>query len=312
MPEAKPERALHIPANVLAHSNLSLLECAILAEVIDLHRVKDHVFASDEHFAKRCHSKPRTVRGAIAGLEAKGFLTREVDYAARHKRRLTPSDIWRNIAGVMAGSATTPAEVLASTEEINSAEIVAESTTISAGVVANSAGSSGRLRRDSWQNLPGVVADSANINTSLNTNQKLTQKKVGECRPENDSLDLPAEQITAPNPIAPTPSPTGPRPSFEEFWQAFDKKQDKHKCQQQWGTLTPAEQSAAIERVPAYVLATLEKRYRKNPFTWLNNKCWLDEDLPLPLVGSPHGQAADCLPRPARASSSPTKKKDWH
>lgn len=313
MPDAKPVRALHIPAAVLAHSSLSLLACAILGEIIDLHQVKGYVFASDEHFAKRCHVKARTVRQTIAELEAKGFLNRKVDYTARHKRQLILTQLWQNIAGVAAESAITPAEAVASTEEITPAEVVAKSAATSAGAPAESAGSNGEICRDLWQNLPRVVADFADINTSLNTktntNQIHTEKKEGECTSKNDSLHLQAEKITIPNPIALPPSPTGPLTFFEEFWQAFDKKEDKHKCQQQWGTLTPAEQSAAIERVPAYVLATPEKRYRKNPFTWLNNKCWLDEELPLPPAGFLHSQATGSTPPPARASSSPTKKK---
>lgn len=311
MPDTKPVRALHIPAAVLAHLSLSLLDCAILAEVIDLHRVQGHVFASDEHFAKRCHVKARTVRQSIAELVVKGFLTRTVDYTARHKRQLIPTQLWQNSPGVVAESATTPGELFAPTKEITVVEVVAESAITSAVVPAEFAGSNGEIRRDLWQNLPGVVADSANINTSLNTKantiQILTQKKECECPSENDSLHL-NEKITIPNPIARPPSPTAPQPSFENFWQAFDKKEDKHKCQQQWGTLTSTEQCAAIERVPAYVLATPEKRFRKNPLTWLNNKCWLDEELP-PPAGFLNGQAAGSSPPPARASSSPTKKK---
>ena len=312
MPDAKPMHALHIFGAVLAHSNLSLLDCAILSEVINLHGVQGHVFASDEHFAKRCHAKPRPVRGAIAGLVERGFLTREVDYTARHKRRLTPTDLWRNIPGVVADCAIIPEEETAPTKGVIPAEVVADSATTSAGILAESAESSGRIRQDLWQNMPRVVVDAANINTSLNTKtnsiQILNKKKEGECTSENDSLHLPAEKITTPNPIAPPPSPTAPQPSFEEFWLAFDKKEDKHKCQQQWDTLTPAEQSLAIERVPTYVLATPEKRYRKNPFTWLHHKCWLDEELP-PPAGLLHGQAAVSKPPPARASSSPSKKK---
>lgn len=98
-------------------------------------------------------------------------------------------------------------------------------------------------------------------------------------------------------------------PFFEEFWQALDKKEDKYKCQQQWGTLKPDDQRAAIAAVSAYVLATPEKRFRKNPLTWLNSKCWLDEETPAP-VGSPQGYASGSAPPPLRASSSPTKIKD--
>ncbi|MBH8558974.1 hypothetical protein [Hymenobacter negativus] len=82
--------------------------------------------------------------------------------------------------------------------------------------------------------------------------------------------------------------------SFEAFWLAYGKKEDKHKCAQRWGALSPAEQTAALAALPAYVAATPEKRYRKNPLTWLNGRCWLDEEVP---VAGP--EPAQPAPRPA-------------
>jgi hypothetical protein len=67
---------------------------------------------------------------------------------------------------------------------------------------------------------------------------------------------------------------------FADFWQAYGKKEDKHKCQQRWNTLTAPERQAALAHVPGYVAATPEKRYRKNPLTYLNGKCWQDEETP--------------------------------
>ena len=67
---------------------------------------------------------------------------------------------------------------------------------------------------------------------------------------------------------------------FSDFWQAYGKKEDKHKCQQRWQALSAAERLAALAHVPAYVAATPEKRYRKNPLTYLNGRCWLDEETP--------------------------------
>lgn len=80
---------------------------------------------------------------------------------------------------------------------------------------------------------------------------------------------------------------TGPSPegesvseidsSFSDFWQAYGKKVDKHKCEQRWRKLTPAERVAALAAVPAYVANTPDQKYRKNPLTWLNGCCWQDE-----------------------------------
>ncbi len=159
----KAARDLHIDHRILAQPGLSLLACAVLAEVLDLCRV-GKCFASDEHLAQRCRSKPRTVRETIAELEAAGYLTREVNYAARHKRLLIPTDLWQNLPEV----------------------------------VADSAGTSGEICQELWRISPRVVADSANINTSLNTevNTKLnTRSDVAACAaaPPEKKIDLVSE-----------------------------------------------------------------------------------------------------------------------
>lgn len=309
MPNIRPTRALHIPAQVLACAELSLLGCAVFAEVLDLYRVKGHVFADDEHFAMRCHVKPRTVRETISELVELGFLIREVNYKARHKRTLTPTERWQNLPAVVADSATTTPGLVA-----DSATTIATIATI-AEVPAESAGSSGEICRDLWQNLPGVVADSANINTIINTKtntiQTLPQKNAGASASASDSLSFPAKKDTAPNPVAGPPSPASPSPLFEVFWDAYDKKVDKLKSQQRWGTLKPDEQQAAIAKVPEYVEATSEKHFRKNPLTWLNGKCWLDEEPPPQRSTGHDGSAAGSAPPPARATSNPNKLKDW-
>jgi hypothetical protein len=82
--------------------------------------------------------------------------------------------------------------------------------------------------------------------------------------------------------------------AFSDFWQAYGKKEDKHKCQQRWQALTPADRLAALAHVPAYVASTPEKRYRKNPLTYLNGRCWLDEETP-----------SDRLPAPTKPATSP-------
>jgi hypothetical protein len=82
--------------------------------------------------------------------------------------------------------------------------------------------------------------------------------------------------------------------AFADFWQAYGKKEDKHKCAQRWHTLTAAERQAALAHVPGYVAATPEKRYRKNPLTYLNGKCWQDEETP-----------ADRAPAPPASPSPP-------
>ena len=64
---------------------------------------------------------------------------------------------------------------------------------------------------------------------------------------------------------------------FEKFWDAYDKKIDRGKCEKKWIRLTDDERSACMKGLPAYVLATPIKKFRRDPETYLNNKSWENE-----------------------------------
>lgn len=65
---------------------------------------------------------------------------------------------------------------------------------------------------------------------------------------------------------------------FSSFWDTYGKKVgDKTKLEKKWNKLSDAERQAIMEHVPKYVKATPEKKYRKDPGTYLNNHSWLDE-----------------------------------
>lgn len=72
--------------------------------------------------------------------------------------------------------------------------------------------------------------------------------------------------------------------SFEIFWEAYGKRRDRSKCERRFKNLSKAEREAIFAHVPKYVASTPEIQYRKNPLTYLNGKCWEDEDLP-PVTG---------------------------
>jgi hypothetical protein len=70
--------------------------------------------------------------------------------------------------------------------------------------------------------------------------------------------------------------------SFDVFWEAYDKKEDRVKCEKKWKGLTNAEREACITAVPVYVQSTPDKKFRKNPATYLNNKSWTNEIITKP------------------------------
>jgi hypothetical protein len=69
-------------------------------------------------------------------------------------------------------------------------------------------------------------------------------------------------------------------PSFEDFWNLYDKKQDRPKCEKKWGKIKQAAREKIMEHIELYTRSTPELKYRKNPLTYLNNESWNDEIIP--------------------------------
>lgn len=64
---------------------------------------------------------------------------------------------------------------------------------------------------------------------------------------------------------------------FEFFWDVYNKKVDRTKCEKLWNKLTDSEIQKIIATVDQYVLANPEIQFRKNPSTYLSGKCFNDE-----------------------------------
>ena len=67
---------------------------------------------------------------------------------------------------------------------------------------------------------------------------------------------------------------------FESFWNLYDKKVEKDACKKKFLKLDLPVIEKILQVVPNYVSTTPDKQYRKNPETWINNKCWDDELIP--------------------------------
>lgn len=64
---------------------------------------------------------------------------------------------------------------------------------------------------------------------------------------------------------------------FDVFWKLYGKKVDKEKCIKAWKKIPKQQHAFVYERARLYVKSTPEVKYRKNPLTWLNGKCYNDE-----------------------------------
>ena len=110
-----------------------------------------------------------------------------------------------------------------------------------------------------------------------------------------------------PQPAAPTPDEG---PAFEEFWEAYGKKVDTKKCRARWKALTPAQRTAALAAVPAFVAGWPDIQFRKYPLTWLNGECWHDD--PPPPRARPGQPTNPSLPTSTGASPTKARQKtDW-
>lgn len=65
--------------------------------------------------------------------------------------------------------------------------------------------------------------------------------------------------------------------SFDEFWDLYDKKSDRKKCENKYNSLPIKDKQKIKEVLPKYIQSTPDIQFRKNPSTWLNGKCWNDE-----------------------------------
>ena len=66
--------------------------------------------------------------------------------------------------------------------------------------------------------------------------------------------------------------------AFSVFWELYDyKKGDKNKLEAKWFKLKKIDKEKIIAYLPLYIKSTPEKKYRKHPETFLNNRAWEDE-----------------------------------
>ena len=64
--------------------------------------------------------------------------------------------------------------------------------------------------------------------------------------------------------------------AFNTFWDLYDKKTDAKNCKAKFLKLNDTERAMIFKVVKNYVDSTPDKKFRKNPSTWLNGKCWED------------------------------------
>lgn len=64
---------------------------------------------------------------------------------------------------------------------------------------------------------------------------------------------------------------------FEHFWEIYDKKVDKAAAKRKYDKLPLSDRKAIINYLPQYKEAQPDKKYRKDPCTFLNRRAWENE-----------------------------------
>ena len=112
--------------------------------------------------------------------------------------------------------------------------------------------------------------------------KKQTKAEVNSTKREqtvNDKVDLSNEATPNHKPLTKNKEPYIDNRlfMFDEFWDLYDKKKGRPKCEGLWKKLTGDEVGLIFNSLSNYVLSTPEKQFRSNPETWLRNKGWNDE-----------------------------------
>ena len=100
----------------------------------------------------------------------------------------------------------------------------------------------------------------------------------------------PAELFSEPQPVDLEVQETEPIvrlkdgliPSFEDWWNAYNKKRGRKKAESKWNKLSHADKIACMKATPAYVASTPDVQYRLDPLTYLNGERWNDEIINRP------------------------------
>ena len=88
--------------------------------------------------------------------------------------------------------------------------------------------------------------------------------------------------------VTPPPREVKDEYTFDRAWNLYEKKVGcKSKLEKKWNSMSQKDRKAAIEYIPLYVIATEDKKYRKNFQTFLNQRGWEDE-----IIGATPPQAS--------------------
>lgn len=126
------------------------------------------------------------------------------------------------------------------------------------------------MKQFQMQLMPPLVQDESLIDKFFEEFQGIREKELTE--KIISILEAKGYKITAPI------KQVKDEYTFERAWDLYDKKVGcKAKLEKKWNSMSKKDRMAALAYIPAYVIATADKQFRKNFQTFLNQRAWEDE-----------------------------------
>ena len=142
----------------------------------------------------------------------------------------------------------------------------------------------------------------------ITRNESAKKAATHPAKPDTQNAEKtpePAEQQTRKEKPS-SNKPRKPKPQglpFQDFWDAYDKKRDRPTSERLWSALKPADQQAIMDYLPSYKEAQPDKRFRKDPTTFLRHKSWEDEII--------HNSTPNKQPKTILHQAEVDDKEDW-
>lgn len=122
-----------------------------------------------------------------------------------------------------------------------------------------------------------------NFSETYQIKKEKTRKKVSEWREKQKDMESVTSYVPVSNPPKVKESKVKESKednniiAFENFWDLYDKNEDKIQCETLWMQLENSERIECITKLPEYVKSTPDKQFRKSPKQFIKNKSWRNE-----------------------------------
>ena len=194
------------------------------------------------------------------------YWTKEGSLSERFVRKRFPSEIIDELI---------ESEVLKIEEEEVSINFLDEQLNECIGIrkQASAAGKASAAKRAAAKKQREEAELSANDKQDFNDRSTTVQPIREEKRREEEIREDKKRELNAAN----AEKDSELEALFFNFWENYDKKKSKEKAKKAFFRLKKEEIKTIFETLPAYIRSTPDKKFRKDPITYLNQKSFNDE-----------------------------------